>query len=198
MNRTKEMQLLDKVTRKRRNVSIDKPVFNENFIQQVFYLCLLGATNRQIALALGVTDSSIQLWKEKHPEFLQAIKKGQMMADAKVAHSLYQSAVGYSHRETVVLTNRVKEFDSKGKVKREWTEPLLVEVEKKYPPNVMAAIKWLSVRQPSVWNEKLEINGKFTMDHKLDLSEFSTEELLVLSKMGVGKEVINVPNDTKE
>jgi hypothetical protein len=161
------------------------------YTRQVYFLTLLGATDTQLAQVFNVSQTALDSWKEKKPEFLEAIQKGKMIADAKVAHSLYLAAIGYSHEDEVILTNRVKERDAKtGRVVREFTEPLRVKTIKNYPPNVTAAIKWLQSRQPERWGHKVQVDGTINHRHQLDLTKFSTEELRVLSKLGVqGQEI---------
>ena len=46
--------------------------------------CLLGATDVQLAKSFGVCEKTINTWKQKHPDFLQSIKDGKAVADAKV------------------------------------------------------------------------------------------------------------------
>lgn len=163
----------------------ERAVFEEKYVRYVFYLCLLGATDLQISQALGISVSAIENWKRNRPEFLDAIKSGKIMADAKVSHSLYQAAIGYSHRDTIVLSNKIKEYGPDGKVVSERTEPLLVEVVKHYPPNVTAALKWLAARQPALWSDKIEVKAKFSVTHDIDLSNFSDEELQLMNKIGL-------------
>jgi len=172
-----------------------RPVLNENhsfvqfrdkYIHIVFHLCLLGATKEQIAKAFDVNIKTIDAWVDKVPDFKEAIQKGRDLADARVAHALFQSAIGYSCKETTVLTNKIREFNEKGKVIRETTEPLIVETVKNYPPNAMAAIKWLSARQPEKWSEKVQIESRLTIENQIDLSMFSLDELTVLSRLGIG------------
>ncbi len=177
-----------KVFRTYEEIQIVPFKFNSDFVRQVYYLALLGATDKQIAVVFGVAVSSVENWKRDNPEFLEALQKGKLKADAKVAHSLFQSALGYSHSDTVILTNRKKEYDGKtGKVIKEWTEPLIVDTTKHYPPNVTAAIRWLSSRQPDIWADKskLSIHGNLTVNHEIDLTDFSEKELKVLSKLGM-------------
>jgi len=124
----------------------------------------------------------------------EAVKMGKSIADGEVAHSLYKRALGYSHPHQVILTNRVREYNDKGKVVKEWTEPLIVDTVKHYPPDTAAGTKWLRARQPEVWGNKLEVNGKITMHHEVDLSNFTVEELEVLNKLSLAK---NNPEDTE-
>ena len=169
--------------------------YQPDYARQAFFLCLLGATDVLMSKALGVSISCVQNWKRNKPEFISAIQKGKIEADANVANSLYQAANGYSHPDKVILTNRVKEFDDNGRVVKEWTEPLIVDTVKHYPPSVPAAIKWLSSRQPGVWGDtsKVDINAKVTVSHEFDLSDFSMEELAMMKKLGVQRLVEDIP-----
>jgi hypothetical protein len=106
-------------------------------------------------------------------------------ADARVAEAMYHAAIGYTHDEEVILTNRVQEFDDNGKVVRQYTEPLRVVTKKHYPPNVTAGFKWLSARQPEAWKENHTIKAEIRHSHSVDLSHFSTEELEILNKLNV-------------
>lgn len=169
-----------------------KEVWKNEYVRHVFYLSLLGANDVQIAQTFGVSASCIDKWKRKKPEFYASMQKGKMMADAKVSHSLYLAAIGYSHPDQVVLSDKRKEFGPDGKILREWTEPLVVDVVKNYPPNVTAAIKWLQARQPDKWGKKLEIKGRVDHHHKLDLSQFSEEELEVIKKLGLQSHSANI------
>jgi hypothetical protein len=169
-------------------------LYKDEFVRLVYFFTLLGATDEQIAQALQVSIGAIETWKIKKPEFLESMRRGKLLADSKVAHSLYKSAIGYKYVDTVVLTNRVKEYNKMGKVVKEWTEPLLVKVVKKSAPNVTAAIKWLSARQPAMWGDKIQVDNLFSISHQLDLSKFSTEELQVIHKLGIGNRGMEVEN----
>jgi hypothetical protein len=162
--------------------------------RQVYYLALLGLTEVQIGQVMNISTKVITAWKNQHPTFLRALKQGKAEADAKVAHALYQAALGYKHKETVVLTNKIKKFSSDGKVISEHTEPLLVDVEKHYPPNVTAAVKWLQARQPEIWSNRLRLEGKIDINHNIDLSEFSTEELEILTKLSTSRRIGEAQN----
>jgi len=160
--------------------------YKEEFARTAFYLTLLGATDVQISQTLGCGTNTIDKWKHTHTEFKEALDCGKIQADGKVSHSLYLAAVGYSHPDQVVLSNKRKEYDPvTGKVLREWTEPLVVDTVKSYPPNVTAAIKWLQARQPEIWGNKLRLEGQINHTHKLDLSKFSDEELQLLKKISM-------------
>lgn len=122
--------------------------FREEYAGQAFQLCLLGATDKDLANFFGVSETTVNNWKDAHPEFLEALKEGKQQADAKVADSLFQRALGYEHPE-------VKVFLHNG-------EPVLVPLTKHYPPDTTAAIFWLKNRRPDMWRDKRELDVQDT------------------------------------
>lgn len=126
---------------------VKKPIgrptlFKEEYCEQVEKLCKLGAKDTEIAEFLGIQESTLNLWKQAHPEFMESLKRGKVFADANVAERLYQRAMGYSH-------SAVKIFNNEGMI----TEAPYVE---HYPPDTTAAIFWLKNRQPKMWRDKVE------------------------------------------
>lgn len=114
--------------------------YKKEYAEQARKLCLLGATDVDLAEFFDVAKSTINLWKKKHPEFSDSIKKGKTVADAEVAESLYKRAIGIEYTETKVSTD--------GSKKKQ-------EVTKKFiPPDAVSAIFWLKNRQPSKWRDK--------------------------------------------
>ena len=155
--------------------------------RQAYFLTLMGFTIEQMAQVFGMGTAVINQWMKTKPEFFTAVMHGRELADGRVAHSLFSRACGYSHPDEVILTNRIREYDKDGKIVSEHTEPLRVPVTKRYPPDTAAAVKWLKARQPEVWGTRVEVKGKITMHHEIDLSKFSNEELEVLNKLSLEK-----------
>jgi hypothetical protein len=160
--------------------------WQNSFVRYGYFLALLGLTDLEISTALDINPMTLTLWKRDKKDFKAALLRGRAEADTKVASSLYKSALGYSHPDTVILTNRVKEYDEKGRVTKEWTEPLLVPIVKRYPPNVQAAIHWLSTRHPDKWSatRKVQVSGHVTVE-KINMQDFTEEELKLLEKIGI-------------
>lgn len=121
--------------------------YEKKYNEQAYKLCLLGATDKDMADFFEVAESTINLWKEEHKTFSESIKKGKMMADATVASKLYHRAVGYEHPELVTATFQGQITDT-------------MEVTKHYAPDPTAAIFWLKNRQPQQWRDKHEIESK--------------------------------------
>tara|TARA_R110002020_G_scaffold70727_3_gene183438 strand:+ start:1376 stop:1885 length:510 start_codon:yes stop_codon:yes gene_type:complete len=120
------------------------------FNRQAEKLCLLGSTDKDMADFFDVSESTINLWKQKHPEFSESIKRGKISADANVASRLYKRAIGYEHDEDKIFNNN--------------GEPLIVPTIKHVQPDTTAAIFWLKNRQPKMWRDSQNIdhttNGK--------------------------------------
>lgn len=115
-------------------------LYKPEYAEQTRKLCLLGATDAELADFFNVAESTINNWKEAHPEFLESIRKGKEIADAEIADSLYNRAKGYSHPEDKI-------FQYEG-------APIIVPTVKHYPPDTAAAIIWLKNRQPKKWRDK--------------------------------------------
>ena len=107
--------------------------------------CLMGATDKDLADFFGVSETTINNWKNEHPEFLESIREGKELADSNVAKSLYERANGYTHPEVHVSNYQ-------GKI-------TLTKLIKHYPPETTAGIFWLKNRQPDKWRDRREVTG---------------------------------------
>lgn len=116
--------------------------YQPEVVEQAYKLCLLGATDKEMADFFGVAESTFNLWKKEHKEFSESLKRGKMIADANVANRLYQRALGYSHPEDKI-------FNDNG-------TPLIVPTTKHYPPDPTSAIFWLKNRRKEQWRDKQE------------------------------------------
>lgn len=121
--------------------------YKPEFAEQAEKLCLLGATDKEMADFFEVSEQTINAWKQQHEKFLESIRNGKERADANVAKALYQRALGYSHPDVdvrVVQGSIVK-----------------TDLVKHYPPDTDAAKHWLNNRQKDKWRSKIdqEITG---------------------------------------
>lgn len=118
--------------------------YREDYPDIARKLCmLLGATNERLSKYFEVSDTTIDNWIAKYPEFAEAVKFGRELADADVVHATFRRAIGYSHPETKV-------FVVEGKIVEH-------EITKHYPPDTGAAAFWLKNRQG--WRDKVELTG---------------------------------------
>lgn len=118
-------------------------------------LCLLGATDADIASFFNVGLTTLNNWKRKNTEFRDAMKIGKLAADAKVAKSLYQRAIGFQQQEIDIRV-------IKGQV-------IQTIYTKRYPPDTASAIFWLKNRQPDLWKERRERD--MSVDDQLKMVE---------------------------
>lgn len=149
--------------------------WNDTVPERAYELCLIGLRDADLAVAFGVSIYSIDKWKQVHPAFKDALKRGKNEADAKVAEALFHKAVGYSHKAVDI---RVIEGDI-----------VKVPYTKTYPPDTTACIFWLKNRQREYWadTKRSELSGKVNVEHtmrkQIDLSDFSSEELALANKL---------------
>lgn len=127
--------------------SVGRPSkYQPEFAEQGLKLCLLGATDKQLADFFGVAESTLNLWKQEYPEFSESLREGKQAADSAVANSLYRRALGYSHKAVKILAYEGSSFE------HEYTEH--------YPPDTTACIFWLKNRQPAVWRDRMEVDHR--------------------------------------
>lgn len=120
--------------------------YKPEYAEQASKLCLLGATDKELADFFDVSEQTINAWKDKHPEFLESIKEAKSNLDRQVERRLFERATGYSHLDTKFATHEGSITDER-------------EYIKHYPPDTTAAIFWLKNRQPESWRDKQEIES---------------------------------------
>lgn len=109
-------------------------------------MAAMGATNEEIADAIGVSKRTIIRWAKDHESFGKALAEGKAVSDAKVIRSLYKMATGYEYTEE----KQVVELDKNGNPK-----PVRVEKIKKHvQPSVAAQCFWLKNRQRERWQDR--------------------------------------------
>lgn len=126
--------------------------YKEEYAAQVYKLCLLGATDKELADFFNIDEATLNRWKINHPEFCVSLKKGKFEADATVAQKLFHRATGYEHPEIVTASFQGEITDT-------------MEVIKHYPPDTTAAIFWLKNRQRDKWRDKQDIESTNTNDN---------------------------------
>ena len=141
--------------------------YKKEFAAQALKLTILGATDETMADFFGVVESTINLWKLRHKEFSESIKKGKIEADANVASSLYKKAIGFKHKDSKVFLHEGK--------------AVVIPVDKQYPPDTRAAEFWLRNRQPELWrninNIDIKTDGEKINDNRQE-RDARIEELI--------------------
>ena len=131
-------------------------LFKPEYVEWAEKFALLGATDKDLASVFEVSLSTIEAWKRDKVEFLNALKRGKMTADANVAAKLYHRAMGYSHKAVKISSSP----DGKEHI---------TEYMERYPPDTTAAIFWLKNRRPDLWRDKVhqEISVDQTLAERL-------------------------------
>ncbi|MBS0366719.1 MAG: helix-turn-helix domain-containing protein [Proteobacteria bacterium] len=119
--------------------------YRPEFCEIVARLAAGGATDFELAQALGCAAGTLYRWRSTHPEFEEATRLGKECADDRVERSLYHRAIGYSYPT-------VKIMQDKGK-------PVVVKYIEHVPPDPAAAFMWLRNRKPDEWRDRRELTG---------------------------------------
>ena len=116
--------------------------YEDSFAQKARLACAeLGATDKNLAELFGVCLRTIHYWKQRHPEFGQALKEGKEHFDSScVERSLLQAALGAEYEEI---------HEQNGKVVK--------KVTRHKAPDIKACMFWLKNRQPQRWRDKAEM-----------------------------------------
>ena len=135
-------------------MAIGRPTkYRPEFAEQARKLCLLGATDKELADFFEISTGTLDTWKNTHPDFLSSLKEGKNLADASVAERLYKRATGYEHEAVKIVADA-----------KTGAEHVVPYVER-YPPDTTACIFWLKNRQRDKWRDKVdtELSGTVTL-----------------------------------
>jgi hypothetical protein len=115
-----------------------KTLYRKDYAHIARSMCDLGATDHQLAIAFGVTTTTIWRWQSRHKEFGDAVKVGKEACDDRVERALYQKAVGYTYNsEKIIAYEGV---------------PTRVPIVEHVPPDTAAGKHWLLNRRPKDWS----------------------------------------------
>lgn len=114
-------------------------LYDPDLCEPAHNYCLLGATNDDLAEFFGVSPSTIDNWIARHAVFADAVRRGRVVADARVARGLFDRAVGYDRtvEHSLVVGDEVKTVTS----------------TVHYPPSVQACVFWLRNRSRRTWGD---------------------------------------------
>lgn len=113
-----------------------------------------GLTDEQIAKNIGISRSTLNVWKDRYSDISDALKKGKDVIDCQVENALLRRALGYEYEE-------VKEKFEYGVI----TERTVTK--KEVVPDTTAQIFWLKNRKPDKWRDKPGYEDTSELD-KLD------------------------------
>lgn len=119
-----------------------------------------GLIDEQIAKNIGIRAGTLYEWKNRFPEFSEALKRGKEVVDREVENALLKRALGYEYTET---TREAVQDPNSGEVKMQVTK----KVTKQVAPDTTAQIFWLKNRKPDKWRDKPAYEDTSKLD-KLD------------------------------
>ena len=127
-----------------------------------------GLTDEQIAENIGVSRSTLNDWKKKHPNISDTLKRGKEVIDRHVENALLKRALGYEYIETT------KELTDLGLT-------VTKQVTKQVAPDTTAQIFWLKNRKPKEWRDKKETEVTGNLNVNNPFSDLSVDELRKLA-----------------
>jgi hypothetical protein len=117
--------------------------YKPEFADDARDFCRRGATDEELADYFAVCVRTIYRWRNMHEEFAEAVVTGKEHADARVERALYSRAVGCT-------VQRTRLFKHAGE------DPVYASYLHHLPPDPVAALQWLRVRQPKKWGQQQE------------------------------------------
>lgn len=141
-----------------------------------------GLTDEQIAKNIGISRSTLSLWKKKNSDISDTLKKGKEVVDREIENALFKRAKGFTATETQykvvpledeLIDVRRRDYANKWKLKHPDASKQEIQdaavkgvkttkriklglIEKDVPPDTTAAIFWLKNRKPEEWRDKHE------------------------------------------
>ena len=113
-----------------------------------------GLTDEQIAKNIGISRSTLNVWKDRYSDISDALKRGKDVIDRQVENALLRRALGYEYEE----------------VKEKFEDGVITErtvTKKEVVPDTTAQIFWLKNRKPDKWRDKPGYEDTSELD-KLD------------------------------
>ena len=129
--------------------------YNPKYCAIAKKMCELGAIDKDIAQALGVTEQTINNWKVANPEFFESLKIGKSQVDERVKQSLVHRAMGYTHTEDDIrIING---------------EIVITQTVKHYPPDTTACIFWLKNRMPDEFRTNPDVGNDEILGKSIEI-----------------------------
>ncbi len=149
--------MADKANDEDGKASCGRPaLYQEEYAEQAFKLCLLGAVDKDLAGFFEVTEQTINNWKKDYPEFFESLRRGKLSADANMAYRFYVKGCGYRYTE---IKKKVAISEAGTEIPVE-----IISTEKEVAPDATVAFRWLCNRRPEDWKDKVESSADVKLD----------------------------------
>ena len=153
-------------------------LYKDEYAEQAFNYCLLGATDKDLARFFNVCEKTIDNWKKDNPIFLQSIRESKEKADSIIVKSLYNRAKG------VIVTEERITSGSENDV--------ITKISKELPPDTKAIEFWLKNRQPTRFRDKQELTADIKTEvtvQQQKLKDLPPEQLEIVKQMFLDNKV---------
>ena len=107
-----------------------------------------GLSEKQIAKAIGVSEQTLNIYKNKYPEFLQSLRAGQAPVDIAVENALLKKCLGYDYDEVI----EVERYIGNGRTTLD-----IKKITRHVPGDVTAQKFWLVNRRRKKWSDKVAV-----------------------------------------
>lgn len=118
-------------------------------------------TDMELAGKLGVTRSTLALWKKTNSDISDAVTRGRadVRACAEVEKTLYERAIGYTVPVKKAMKVRHVKYSETGRRISEDEEIVVTEEEQHVPGDVQAIRFFLTNRAPERWQNRVEMEA---------------------------------------
>lgn len=130
-----------------------KRIFTDEQVNKILALYQEGKTDAQVAKVMKLKRVTYLDALKNIVGLTDTIKKIKETPDSKVEKSLFERALGYSHKDTQF-------FCHQGVI-------ISKEYVKHYPPDVPSCIFWLCNRQPGRWKNVQKVDMSAAVNHKI-------------------------------
>ena len=114
-----------------------------------------GLSDERIAKHIGISRSTLNEWKKKHPTIKDALSTGKEIANRQIENALFRLAKGGKIKVTKVYKLKKIEYDNNGKKKLEQEYLETGEEEEYIEPDFKAISFWLRNKAPEDWRDKI-------------------------------------------
>ena len=131
----------------------------KEFIPYIKCIRINGASESDVMKLLGISRATLRRWKQKSPEFAEAVDCDGEKADLMVQQALLKSALGYTQSVKKVFKLKDIRYDERGK--KIETERLEERSEEQaVSPSIMAQTFWLKTRCPEFLGSGAKDDGE--------------------------------------
>lgn len=124
--------------------------YNKKYARQAYEAAKCGASEREIALIIGIEQRTLTRWKRDFEEFCLAICNGKNDYIFGAKKSLNRRAIGFRYQE--VTKQRIKLVQKNDKGESEEVPAIVTRTVSKYmPPDVGACLSILKNNKSKEW-----------------------------------------------